>query len=397
MEKILFKILNNKELKGELNIKYNNKVFSYGNRAINSELIYTQKADLNILNSNFFWRVALFGDTGFGESYFLGEIETADLKSLLLWFLQNQKYFPGFRNKNNSLITTKIFNIFLNIIHLMRKNTRRGSKKNIRSHYDLSNDFYKLWLDPTMTYSAAIFKDTNDLEQAQINKYKNICDKLGITKNDHVLEIGCGWGGFATYAAKNYGCSLTITTISDEQFTYCSNHIKQHGLSEKISLIKTDYRDLDGKYDKIVSIEMMEALGHEYVPIFIKKCEQLLKAGGSARVQCITYPDEFFEKYLKQPNYIQQYIFPGGELLSLEQIFRNARESGLQLTDKESIGKDYAITLHKWRNSFESKKSEILKLGFDEQFFRKWIYYFVFCEVGFETGYIDDFQLQFIK
>jgi cyclopropane-fatty-acyl-phospholipid synthase len=244
-----------------------------------------------------------------------------------------------------------------------------------------------------MTYSSAIFRKGNSLKEAQENKYRRICEQIKLNKDDQVLEIGCGWGGFAVFAAKNYGCHLTITTISEEQFAYVEALIQSENLADKITLIKSDYRDLEGSFDKLVSIEMMEALGYEYVPLFLSKCQKLIKQDGLMCLQCITYPDEHFQKYLRDPNFIKKYIFPGGELLSLKQIQVKSFSLKLEILDIHYIGQDYAKTLYQWRENFIAREKEIKQLGFDEYFYRKWLYYFIYCEVGFETDYINDVQI----
>jgi len=279
------------------------------------------------------------------------------------------------------------------IAHKLRRNTKRGSKKNIKKHYDISNDFYRLWLDETMTYSCAVFGKNMNLKQAQNNKYKKICERIGLKKGDHILEIGTGWGGFSIFAARHYDVNITTVTISREQYKLAKQRIIDAGLEDKINLKFQDYRDIKGKYDKIVSIEMMEALGYEYVPLFIKKCNTLLKERGKMCLQAITYPDKYFNYYLKSQDYIKKHIFPGGELLSIKQITKEAKKNNLNLKNIDEIGKDYAITLNKWRKNFIKKKKEIFKLGFDQKFYLKWIYYLIYCEVGFETGYIGNVQI----
>ena len=235
------------------------------------------------------------------------------------------------------------------------------------------------------------------VKKAQENKYQKICENIKLKKSDNLLEIGSGWGGFAIYAARKFGCKITTVTISRAQYNYALKKIKKEKLNHLIDIQFKDYRDLGGKYDKIVSIEMMEALGYAYVPLFIKKCSELVKSDGKICYQCITYPDKYYKKYQKNTNYIGKHIFPGGELLSLAQIKKESVKNSLKVINIDSIGKDYAKTLKIWRKNFLSKKQEILKLGFDEKFFKKWIYYFVYCEVGFETNYIDDLQITLSK
>lgn len=392
-KKIVFAFLSKKGFKGILEVDYRGEKLTFGSAVAGNAGLYTEKADMKIKSDAFFRRVSFYGETGFGESYFLGEFETSDIKNLLLFFIQNQKVLPGFGANKSTVFYINWANFLLRFLHSLNKNTKIGSKRNIKAHYDVSNDFYKLWLDPTMTYSCALFKDTDDLQTAQENKYRSICEKSDLKPDDEVLEIGCGWGGFSIFAAKNYGCKLTITTISDEQYDYAQEKIRQEGLSHKITLLKKDYRDLEGKFDKIVSIEMMEALGHEYVPVFMKKCESMLKPGGALCVQCILYPDEHYQEYLARTDYTKKFIFPGGELLSLKEVKNSAASLNMETVSVMRMGQSYAKTLNHWRKNFLANKERIMKLGFDEDFFRKWSYYFVFCEVGFEADYVDVAQI----
>jgi cyclopropane-fatty-acyl-phospholipid synthase len=392
-KQIVFRFLANPEFKGELEMTHRGKTHTFGRPPAEGESLLVAKADMQIVDDAFFRNAALYGQTGFGRAYFLGNYETSSLKNLLLWFLQNRHLVPGFGSNKDSLSFINLASVLLRLMIRLRKNTRAGSRKNIRAHYDLSNDFYELWLDSTMTYSSAAFVDGNDLQVAQENKYRLICEKSQLKPEDEVLEIGCGWGGFAVYAAKNYGCRLTITTISDEQHAYARERIKKEGLTDQISLIKKDYRDLTGEYDKIVSIEMMEALGHEYVPVFMRKCRDLLRPNGTLCVQIITCPDEHFEDYLIQTDFIKEYIFPGGELLALKQIRQNATDLDLSEESVEHLGQSYARTLNHWSENFIAQKDRVKQLGFDEEFCRKWLYYLVSCEAGFQAKIIDDLQV----
>ncbi len=377
-KKVFFSLFKGKDLRGTLEIDYKGKhLFGRG-----------PKVKIKVLDKRFFRRVILFGDTGFGESYFLKEFETDDLYGLIRWFIDNKDQLPVSHSPIFKMEWAKIMG---QIDHFLNKNTRKGSRKNIHSHYDLSNRFYKLWLDETMTYSSAVFEGKMTLKQAQLNKYKLLCEKLNLKKNDHVLEIGTGWGGFAEYARKHHGCKITTITISKKQYDFAKKRL------EGVDLRFCDYRDIDGKYDKIVSIEMMEALGHEYVPLFIRRCRELLKDDGQMVLQMITIPDPHFKRYLKNPGFIKKHIFPGGELLSLGQVKRELKKNHLRLVDIQEIGDSYVKTLLAWKKNFLSKRKEILKLGFDENFIRKWDYYLTSCAVGFDTRYIGDVQLSIRK
>jgi cyclopropane-fatty-acyl-phospholipid synthase len=392
---IFFSFFKNKRFKGILEIEFQGEKFQFG-----QELSEEEKQNkisfvkLKILDKNFFRRIIIFGDIGLGEAYINKEFTVSDLKSLFKWFLQNQELLPGFNDKNSKNRLFEWGKIFAQVKHLLNRNTIRGSKKNIHSHYDVSNDFYKLWLDETMTYSCALFRNSDDLKQAQINKYQAICAKAKLQNGDHVLEIGSGWGGFSIYATQNYNCRVTTITISEEQYDYVKKKIKELHLENKIEVVLKDYRDMEGEFDKIVSIEMMEALGHQYVPMFIDKCNELLKAGGKMVFQCITYPDEdSFSEYLRNNNYIKKYIFPGGELISLRRLKKTIANNNLNISFVESIGLHYAKTLNLWAKNLKAQKEKVLELGFDEKFYRKWYYYFVYCESGFETSYLDDVHI----
>ena len=286
-----------------------------------------------------------------------------------------------------------------NYIHRKRQNTLTGSKENILAHYDLSNDFYKLWLDNSMTYSCGVFKDeTTTLEEASIEKLDRICRKINLSENDSILEIGTGWGSFAIHAAKNYGCNITTTTISDAQYDYAKNKIFEEGLDDKITLLNQDYRNLTGTFDKIVSIEMIEAVGHEYVPLFFQKVSKLLKKDGLFALQGIAYNDHNFDDYKHSVDFIKKYIFPGSCLISISQI-TNAikKKTDLSIVNLEDITMHYATTLHKWRNNFMEVIPAIKELGFSNAFINMWEFYFHYCEAGFLERNIGDYQVIFAK
>ncbi len=281
----------------------------------------------------------------------------------------------------------------------LRRNTPSGSHKNISAHYDLSNDFYRLWLDETMAYSAAIFPDAKaTLHDASQHKFDLICQKLELQRNDHLLEIGTGWGGFALHAAKNYGCRVTTTTISRQQYDYAQDLFAKHGLTERIQLLDQDYRSLSGQYNKLVSIEMIEAVGHEYLPTYFAKCNALLEHGGRMVLQAITIPDQRYEGYRRSIDFIQRYIFPGGALPSLGAIQRAVgTQTTLLLTGLQDYGLDYARTLAAWRERFFDQLHQVRRLGFDEQFIRTWDYYLSYCMAGFRERQIGLAQLVFEK
>lgn len=334
------------------------------------------------------WRVienlVTRGDTGFAEDYRAGKWETDDLTSLLTIGLLNE------RAVDQMISGSKSFQFLSKLSYLMKRNTLEGSKKNIHAHYDLGNDFYSLWLDKTMTYSAAIFKNQNEnLESAQLNKYDRLIERFE-NPNPSVLEIGCGWGGFAERCAeKTYGADISGVTISDEQFDYSCNRV-----GGKAQIIKKDYRLLNGTYDQIVSIEMFEAVGEEYWSTYFKKVKSLMKEKGSALIQTITIADDKFESYRKGSDVIRSLIFPGGMLPSPKEFEKSANRDGLRMTDKFEFGMDYARTLEIWLENFDSQYVEVKKLGFDEGFIRLWRFYLASCIAGFKTGRINVMQAE---
>jgi len=286
-----------------------------------------------------------------------------------------------------------------NYIHRKRQNTLSGSKKNILAHYDLSNDFYKLWLDESMTYSCGVFEtEKSSLKEASIEKLDRICRKLNLSEKDNILEIGTGWGSFAIHAAKNYGCKVTTTTISDAQHKYAKEQILKKGLEDKITLLNQDYRTLSGSFDKIVSIEMIEAVGHEYVPIFFEKVSNLLKKDGLFALQGITYNDHSFEEYKNSVDFIKKYIFPGSCLISISQITDAVKNStDLAIVNLEDITSHYVTTLYKWRRNFMNVLPQVKALGFSNAFINMWEFYFIYCEAGFLERNIGDYQVIFAK
>lgn len=397
-KRLFLYFLHKKNFKWILCLSYWDKKFEFWEQILDKEnKNLVDNVSINIKDKSFFKRVIFYWDTGIGESFFLNEFETDDLKKLLMWFIQNEEELPWFRKNKFFHIFFEWAKLLLKISHLKNKNTLKWSKRNIKKHYDVSNKFYKLWLDDTMTYSSAVFLNSDDLKEAQLNKYKIICENIKLNKNDNLLEIWSGWWGFAIYAASNYACKITTITISDEQFKYAKNKIKEMWLDNLIDIKLLDYRKLTWKYDKIVSIEMMEALWNEYVPTFIKKCSHLLKKWGYWFYQFITYPDKDFNSYLKNNNFIKKYIFPGWELLSLSRVKNELDKNDIEIVTIKNIGKDYAKTLGIWKNNYIKNKKNILDLGFSKQDYNMWIYYFVYCEAWFESGYIDNIQVSLIK
>ena len=371
-------------------IKINDKEgnFSFGNPRDDLQ------TEVHILSQDFYVMLGSGGVIGVAEAYMAGSWKSSNLRTLLQIVLQNKKVL--------SEIDTGLAKIIrpINImIHHRKKNTILGSKKNILAHYDVGNEFYKLWLDRTMTYSCAIFENSSSsLENASIEKLDRLCRKLDIKKKDNILEIGTGWGSFAMHAAKNYGCSITTTTISDAQYSYVEELISTHRLGSKITLIKEDYRNLKGKYDKIISIEMIEAVGYEFIPLFFSKVSSLLKPDGLVALQGITYNDQQFDIYKNSVDFIKKYIFPGSCLISIAQIANVIKyNTDLAIIDMEDITLHYAETLKRWRENFLSSTEEIKQLGFSKHFIKMWEFYFAFCEAGFLERNIGDVQLIFAK
>lgn len=331
-------------------------------------------------------------DIALAEAYRDGLIETDDPTSLMLLACLNQEILEKAFSGNFFGM------IYYRLRHLTKFNSRKGSKKNIHAHYDLGNSFYKLWLDPTMTYSSAIFKNQDDsLEVAQQNKYQRIIDSLDLKPTDHILEIGCGWGGFATMAAIQSGCKVTCLTLSNEQALYSKKLVKELNLEEQIDIKICDYRDELGSYDHVVSIEMIEAVGEKYWDTYFTTINERLKVGGKAHIQSITIKDELFDSYRKSTDFIQQFIFPGGMVLAPKMIKSKALKCGLILQDYFEFGPDYAETLKRWREAFAKKISEIKTIGFDENFIKIWNFYYCYCEAGFMSRRIDVAQILFEK
>lgn len=324
------------------------------------------------------------GTLGFATAYMNGDIEVEDLTALFRFFLQNRDMF----NDANPGLFRQAAQDFA--YHIARPNTKEGSKQNISEHYDLGNDFYGEWLDPSMTYSSAVFaSEDQSLEHAQIEKYHHVADAAGVKKGASVLEIGCGWGGMAETVAKDYKANLHGITLSAEQLKFAQQRLKRQGLDDLAKLHFEDYRDTKGQFDNIVSIEMIEAVGEEHWPTYFQTVHDRLKPGGGAAIQAITIDEADFEGYKAHPDFIQRYIFPGGMLLTKSAMKEQAERVGLTLEGQELFGLAYAKTLRLWRERFLERWEQIAPLGYDEQFRRKWVYYLSYCEAGFMEGSID--------
>ncbi|HTR84010.1 MAG TPA: cyclopropane-fatty-acyl-phospholipid synthase family protein [Reyranella sp.] len=348
------------------------------------------EAELQIKDRRFFRRILLDGEIGLAEAYMAGDCDSPDLARLIKLFAENFHALEKVARSN------PVRNLLLQLLHSFRRNSRAGSKRNIHAHYDLGNKFYGLWLDPTMSYSSALYEGRTEtsLEVAQMAKYERILDQIGAKQGDSILEIGCGWGGFAETAARR-GMRVTGITISKEQLDYARERLERAGLADRVDLQFRDYRDIQGKFDHIVSIEMIEAVGENYWPDYFAVLKRHVVPGGSAMVQAIVIADEFFESYRKQPDFIQTYIFPGGMLLSPQRIAEQCRKAGLKVAELYSFGLDYAHTLETWLHRFDQVADQVSSLGFDERFRRMWRYYLAYCAAGFATRRTDVLQAHF--
>lgn len=347
-------------------------------------------AIINVRDHGFFRRLAFGGEVGLGESYMAGEWESPSVADVLKVLMTNQESI-----RSGSMLLASTSQLLDNLRHFARENSHFGSQRNIRKHYDLSNDFFQLFLDESMTYSCGIFRsETENLEQAQRNKLRAMITKARIGADDHVLEIGCGWGGFALEAVRKTGCRVTGITISKEQHALALQRVAEAGLQDRITLLLRDYRHVEGQFDRIVSIEMLEAVGHKYFGDFFRCCDRLLKPQGLAVLQTITIPDHRYDRYRKGCDWIQKHIFPGGHLPSLGALCEAmAGNSRFVVEHLENIGIHYARTLREWRLRFEKNIDRVVELGFDRPFQRKWLYYLSFCEAAFATRSLGDLQL----
>lgn len=326
----------------------------------------------------------LKGDLGWAESYIESNWESSNLSDFLEWGAKNFHEFSKYIRGKWFII------LYLRLKHYLNRNSKTGSKKNISFHYDLGNSFYEKWLDKSMTYSSGMFKkESDDLYNAQLNKYQNLAKITDIKNNDKVLEVGCGWGGFSCFLAKNFSADVTAITISKKQYEKVKEKVFKEKLTEKINVKLTDYREIKGLYDKIVSIEMFEAVGEKYWSKYFEVLGGNLKYNGAIGLQTITIEDKFFKKYRKFPDFIQTYIFPGGMLPSIEEMSKVLKSKGLSIEKKQMFGNDYAKTLKMWSKSFENSWENIKKEGFNDAFRRMWRYYLGYCEGGFKSGNIN--------
>lgn len=350
--------------------------------------------EVTVTDPQFWALVATRGSIGAGEAYVHGYWQSPDLTSVVQVLAANLETLDALEG---GLATAA--RPFLQSLHWLNRNTRKGSRRNISAHYDLGNSLFEHMLDPTMMYSAAMFSDPSDtLEQAQLRKLDRICQKLDLKPDDHLLEIGTGWGSMAVYAALHFGCQVTTTTLSQEQYAYTAQRIRELGLESKVTLLLEDYRDLTGTYDKLVSIEMVEAVGHDHLPAYFSQCSGLLKDDGLMLLQSITIRDQRYAKARKSVDFIQRYIFPGGALPSVTRLMEVvSRETDMTLQHMEEIGRSYARTLKLWHSNLRQHRDALAALGYDEAFFRLWEFYLCYCEGGFLEHTIGTSQLLLAK
>lgn len=374
---------------GGLDVVWDGRTQSFGDPAA------TCRAVVRVEHPRLFSRVLSGGDIGFGEAYMDGDWSSPDVVEVLRLAIRNLALFED-RNRAFSFLAR----LRDRLGHWRRPNSVTGSRANIHYHYDIGNDFYRLFLDPSMAYSSGVYRSADDtLEEAQVEKFDRICRKLRLSPSDRVLEIGTGWGGFAAWAATNYGCHVTTTTISEAQHAGAAELFARRGLGPgRVRLLLEDYRNLSGRYDKIVSIEMFEAVGYRNYDTFFRQCDRLLQPEGTLLMQTITVSDQRLPRHLATPNWIEKYIFPGSELASVGGILQSlARVTKLSLFHAEEIGAHYARTLHSWRERFLGRLDEVRAMGFDDRFIRMWDYYLASCEAAFLERQVGNMQLLLTK
>jgi cyclopropane-fatty-acyl-phospholipid synthase len=373
---------------GQLRIREGNEVHEFGNERSGID------ATITVLDQAFYAEIAFGGSVGAGESYMLGHWQAQDLTSLMQLLLRNRHALDAMETG-----LARFSAPIRMAAHWLHRNTHAGSRKNISAHYDLGNEFFKLFLDETMMYSCALFeRPETTLAQASIAKLDAICRKLALSPQDHVLEIGTGWGGFALYAARHYGCRVTTTTISPSQYELARERVRAAGLEDRISVVLEDYRDLTGTYDKLVSIEMIEAIGHQYFGEFFRQCAQRLVPGGRMLLQSITIADRHYARARDEVDFIKRYIFPGCCIPSVSALLQaTADSSDLQIVHLEDIGPHYATTLARWRDNFFTNIDQVRALGYPESFCRMWEFYLSYCEAGFTERALGDAQMLFIR
>jgi cyclopropane-fatty-acyl-phospholipid synthase len=351
-------------------------------------------AHIRVQDPRFYSEIAFGGEIGGGEAFMHAFWTCDDLVALVRILLQNREVLDGMET-GAARFTQPLQKLF----HWVNRNSHEGARRNISAHYDLGNEFFALWLDETMMYSSAVFENEDtSLHQAQLDRMKHVCDRLQLTADDHLVEIGTGWGGLAIYAAEHYGCRVTTTTISKEQFEKAKERVAAAGLQDRVTLLCEDFRNLEGQFDKLVSIEMIEAIDHDLFDTYFAKCSELLKPDGLVLIQAITIADQRYEEYRKSIDFIQRYIFPGSGLPSSAVMTDSvARNTDMRLLGLEDIGLHYATTLNRWREKFFARLEEVKTLGFSDTFIRMWEYYLCYCEGAFLERAISDVQILFAK
>ncbi len=375
---------------GQLVLADGKHVEYYGRRTARCPIDTT----VRVHDPRFFSEIAFGGSIGAGEAYMLGYWSVNDLTALVRILLQNRAVLDGLEGG-----LARLTGPVQKALHWAARNTERGSRRNIAAHYDLGNDFFRLFLDPTMMYSSAVFERPDmTLEEAQLAKLDRICKKLALKPGDHLMEIGTGWGGLALYAAQRYGCRVTTTTISRQQYELAKERIVAAGLAQRVTLLLEDYRNLTGQYDKLVSIEMIEAVGHQYYDTYFRKCSELLKPDGLMLLQAITIADQRYEAAKNAVDFIQRHIFPGSCIPSVAVMTDAiARVTDLRLTHLEDIGPHYALTLRRWRENLNRNLAAVRALGYPESFIRMWEFYLCYCEGGFIERAIGDVHMLLVK
>jgi len=383
--RLVFKQLRRLEI-GRLQLVEGAQSITFGEAAAQAELV----ARIEVMDSSFYSDIAFGGSVGAGEAYMRGTWQCDDLVSLVRILLRNRQVLDNMET-GTAWLKLSIQRFF----HWINRNTRSGARRNISAHYDLGNDFFALWLDQSMMYSSAMFEHQDQsLADAQQHRLDVVCSKLALGPDDHIIEIGTGWGGFAIHAAQKYGCRVTTTTISKQQYEMARRRVQQAGLQDRIELLLEDYRDLNGSYDKLVSIEMIEAIGSDQYDTYFGQCSRLLKPGGRMLIQAITIHDDQYAYAQKNVDFIQRYIFPGSCLPSLGVMTETiSRVSDMLVTDVEDIGRDYALTLNHWRRNFFEHIHEVIDQGYPDEFIWMWEFYLCYCEGGFIEGAISDVHL----
>jgi cyclopropane-fatty-acyl-phospholipid synthase len=351
-------------------------------------------ATIAVHRPRFFRRAVLGGTLSVAESYLQGDWDCDDLTALFRIFVRNRATADGFDRG-----AARLVGLLHRGVHWLRSNTRAGSRRNIAAHYDLGNEFYRLWLDETLAYSSGIFgRPDASLAAASTEKIDRVCRKLDLRPDDELLEIGTGWGGFALHAATHYGCRVTTTTISQQQYETARERVAASDVAERIQLLQTDYRDLQGRFDKLASIEMVEAVGHRFFDTYFRRCGELLRPDGTFVVQAIVMPERGYDQYVRSVDFIQRYVFPGGCLPSVGAMLESAaRTSDLRVVHLEDFAPHYAETLRRWRAAFQARLDDVRALGYDERFIRLWNYYLCYCEAAFDERAIGVVQMQFDK